>query len=104
MQSSEIIPPTPPEFIFSPEEINRLQYMGYLNPRDFIKTHPNDLENRSRYLQNDIKKMSAEIGGLKRTKNKNKWSFTQIDAFESQRNLMRKYKNTLDTYLKTVYK
>ena len=104
MQSSDIFPPTQSEFIFSPEELNRLNYMGYLNPRDFIKSQPDYLQQRSQYLQNDIRQMSNEIGGLKRTKNKTDWTYNQIRAYEDQRDLMRKYKDSLDNYLKKNYK
>ena len=102
--ASQVIQSRAPNFIFNQLEVDTLTNMGYFNPNDYTKSPPGAVQNRIQELTNDIRKMGSEIGGLKRTKNKNDWNYTQIDAFEYQQNLMKKYKNILENYMKTVYK
>ena len=108
MQPQRPLPPpsfTPPSFvpknILSPEDNMILDRMSLINPNYFVNTPPNLLQNQRDYLKQDLNKLSRELGGLKRTKNKTYIVNHQIEQFTMQRDAIRKYISLIDDYLKT---
>ena len=98
------MPVREPRFIFTPEELSRLNDMNYLNPLDYTRQHPGMIQDRINQLNYDIKQMGREVGGLRRRRNQTPWDTTSIEAMEDQNNLMKKYRSVLKDYLKTTYK
>ena len=124
MQSSEIFPPQPkatPQFNFAPptpnfspsrskylnslqdfnqDDLNIIDMMNYVRPNDFPNTDTSKLENISEELKNDIRYITYQINGYMRKKNKDSYDNLRLDGFNYQKSLMKKYKNSIDVYLK----
>ena len=93
MQSSQ-----PPPF-FSEDELKVIDDMDYVRPKDFLVTRLDELQKISNELKNDIQYTTAQINGYNRKKEKTKYDLIRLGVLKDQKDLMKKYKNTIDNYL-----
>ena len=81
-----------------------LETMGYPRPNDFFETNTQRLKKYIIYddVKNDTKTFAGEVAGLKRRKQRTEDEDDTIKLLQMQKNVLNKYRNILDIYLKTL--
>ena len=87
---------------FDKVDLELLEIMGYPRPNDFFGTDIDRLEKIRDEVKNDVKVFTGEIAGLKRRKHKTVIDEAEIDNIKMQKDLLHKYKNVLNIFLKSI--
>ena len=79
-----------------------LKNMNYPRPNDFFDTSLERLRDINDEIKNDVKKFTGKISGLNKKKQKTDTDQEKIELFQMQKNLLNKYRNVLQLYLKSI--
>ena len=87
---------------FEGRDLDLLKEFGYPRPNDFFEINPKDLELSLEQLKGNIKQLTGEISGRKKTKNPSPLYEAETEIKKIQKGTLMKYKNTMKDYLSSL--
>ena len=87
---------------FDGNNIAILSKLDYTRPNKFYDLETINLKDELEILTNNIKSLTGQINGRKRKDNPDKDYVTITQQKEKEKNLLKKYKNTMEDYLKSL--
>ena len=87
---------------FEGRDLDLLKEFGYPRPNDFFEINPRNLDLTLEQLKDNIKQLTGEISGRKKTKNPSPLYEAETEIKKMQKGTLMKYKNTMKDYLRSL--
>ena len=87
---------------FDGRDLELLKEFNYPRPNDFFEINPKVLDKTLEELKGNIKQLTGEISGRKKTKYSSQSYETETEIKKIQKGLLMKYKNTMKDYLRSL--
>ena len=87
---------------FEGRDLEILKEFGLPRPNDFFEINPKVLDETLEELKGNIKQLTGEISGRKKSKNPSPLYETETEIKKIQKGTLMKYKNTMKDYLRSL--
>ena len=87
---------------FEGRDLELLKEFGLPRPNDFFEINPKVLDETLEELKGNIKQLTGEISGRKKSKNPSPLYETETEIKKIQKGTLMKYKNTMKDYLRSL--